>query len=264
MNTSILKASSVLVVVLAVVVPNLAFGSLITITGFTSTPPMSGSYIQGKIDILSITAGAVTYSTPTLKGAVTAKDNSSSFGLNLSPTHPGTGLVNSEDALLGLDAGCADLGLGTTSTNKLAAWFANPITGDGQTSTAEIFVVDWGNSLDNFQVQLLTSDATAGITGAVVVKSVRVLIADQLKTTTLVRTRIGTTYYNQPLGGVGIDLDSENLPAGTQILGIMIPWDDGAGAASGLDPCIIAAVPEPVSLLLLVLGALGVLRRRRA
>jgi hypothetical protein len=264
MNRSILRAGSVLIVVLAVAVPTAAFGSVITITGFTSNPPMSGTYIQGKIDVLSITAGAFTYSTPTLKGAVSALDNSSSFGLSLSPTHPGTGLVNSEDSMIGLDAGSADLGLGTTSTNRLAAWFGGPITGDGNTGTAEIFVVDWGNSLDNFQVQLLTSDATAGITGAVVVKTVRVVVADQIKTSTVVRTKIGTTYYNQPLGGVGIDLDSEGLPAGTQILGIMLPWDDGTGAASGLDPCIIAAVPEPASLLLLVLGGLAVLRRRPA
>ncbi len=160
---------------------------------------------------------------------------------------PPSGAADTYKFLLGLDAGLAILGLGSASTTpetKIAAWFASPIVGDGDTDTSEIFVVDWGLSLDNFQVQLLTSDATAGIAGAVSAKTVQVLVADQIKTSTALRTTASGT--DQPLAGVGIDLDSE-VSTGTQILGLLFPRDDGLGSGglTGLDLTMVAAVGAP-------------------
>jgi hypothetical protein len=247
-----------IVLVAALLVPATALGGVITVTEFTPTGVQ-----EGIVEITAVTAGQV-YSAPDLVGAVAVEQ----VGLNssLSVNHPGVASV--EDTLIGLDAGSAALGLGSSSANKMAAWFADPISGDGDSATPEILLVDWGASLDNYEVQLLTSDAAAGIAGAVVATAVQVVRADQVQTTTVIDSATWGPIQN--LAGVGIDLDSEGLAEGTQILGVMVLADDGlgTGALTGFDPTIVATiVPEPSTLALLVLAlGLGSLtgRRRRS
>jgi hypothetical protein len=248
------KKSPYVVFLVLLAVPSLAFGSLIGITGFTPTGDHSG-----QVYISSITAGGTTYSTPLLEGAVQA-GTTGTVNRNFSPGHPT--YPSAKDCLIGLDIGSMAGQLGKQAANKIAAWFSIPITGDGDTSTAEVFLVEWGLSLDNYQIKLLTSDASAGIAGAVVAKTVQVRTTDQPTPTT---TRINTTSGYQPLVGVGIDLDSEGLDPGTQILGVLVPSEDGLGGWTGLDPCVIAAIPEPCSLLLLLAaGALALARGSRS
>jgi hypothetical protein len=211
--------------------PGLALGSVITITEFMPT-----GIQDGIVDINSLTAGGITYSVPDLEGAVEAETT----GLNsaYARNHPRYPTV--EDCLKGLDAGSAALGLG--HGGAMATWFTNPVTGDGRTDTAEIFLVDWGASLDNYQVQLLTSDATAGIAGAVVAGTVQVLSSDQVQTSTIIDTEGWGAIMN--LAGVGIEIDSENLDEGTQIHGVLVPADDGFGGLTGFDPTIVAVATK--------------------
>jgi len=144
----------------------------------------------------------------------------------------------------------------------MAVWFADPISGDGDIETAEIFVVDWGASVDDYQVQLLTSDETAGIAGAVIAKTIQVRKSDQVQTSTIIDSQVWGAV--QKLAGVGIDLDSEGLGGDVQILGVLIPGADGLGGITGVDPTLVAAIPEPCSLLLMAAGGLALIRRRRS
>ncbi len=261
-----LKAFRLAVAVAALALPATSFGALInTITGFTPAGAMTGPVTAGnpQFQITSITTtGAITASTPSLQGPVAAEVTAGA-GIN-SGVATGHGAQASPTvALLGLDAGDSALGLGAANPpvggRAVAAWFAQPVIPDG-TAKPEIFVIDWALGRDNYQVQLLTSNAVAGIAGAVTAATVQVLIADQASTTTTVAFS-GT----QPLAGVGINLDDASLTSGTQILGVLIPSADGLGGLTGLDLAVIAAVvvPEPSTLMLLVLGTMGVVISRR-
>ncbi len=235
-------------IVLVLLFPAIAWGDALPILSFT--PAENGKLNDepsSNITSITVFAGAAgqVHSPTTLQGAVTVELDSGAGnpldGARIS-NHPDPP-ADLSDYLVGLDAGLAVLGLGGNTDAVVAAWFANPVTGDGDSDTSEIFLVDWGKSLDDYQVQLLTSDATAGIAGAVIAATVQVLNSDQIQTTTALDTIGGGN--DQLLAGVGIDLDSEGLGA-TEILGVLVPADDGLGGLSGFDPAIIAAIgPAP-------------------
>jgi PEP-CTERM motif-containing protein len=239
------RAMKISAFVLAFFAPVIALGDAFPILAFT--PAEDGKLNDepsSNINSIAVFDGSAfgqVHSPLALQGAVAA-EVTGNVNRAWILDHPNI-LPGIADMLIGLDAGTAVLGLGSDGNSAVAAWFANPVTGDGNSLTSEIFLVDWGKSLDNFQVQLLTSDAAAGIAGAVIAKTVQVTTFEQIQTTTELDTVQGGD--DQLLAGVGIDLDSESLGA-IEILGVLVPAADGLGGLSGFDPAIIAALgPEP-------------------
>lgn len=137
--------------------------------------------------------------------------------------------VDAKQALAGLELG--DAAQSPQLGEAIRVYFADgtAVMPDG-TEKPELFILEWASSLDTFQVELLTSGpgefpAVAG--------SVRV--SHYLQTSTVIRSK---TLGDQPVGGVGIDLDALGVWG---IRGIQLPGDDGQGGATGLDPCVVAA-----------------------
>ncbi len=237
--------------------------------GITALSP-SGVNLTGVQNVTQLTANSISYSAAQLIVPTSAADTS---GLNasFSASHPSnvSGYL-SEQAIMDLDLGTADLGVGGGAGRWMAAWFPIPIQPDGDNNTSELFVIEWsgptpGEGRDRFLVQLLTSGPGSG-GSPTIAATVQVLAADYTQvTTTTIDTILGGSGDKQTVGGVGISIDGLVAP-NTMILGVRIPSDDGAGGLSGVDPVIIAGVPEPASVLLVLgvfLPMLAARRRRR-
>src|SRR5262245_3103191 len=125
--------------------------SLASIYNVTAIAP-AGANLTGVQTITSITPNSVAYSNLT---GPTSSSDSASLGAAVSCVH--SAVSPSENSLLGMDMGSADLGLGNDNINTgyAAVWFPQAIQVAALNDPdVEFFVLDWAASTDTFVVQL--------------------------------------------------------------------------------------------------------------
>lgn len=184
--------------------------------------PLTGSQV-----VTSVTAGG-----QTITGLVGPPDlnHVEILGTIGGAVAQGLANVSAQQAMVGLELGDAALGL--QPGRAIRVYFPDnaAVNPDG-TSKPEIVVLEWAATTDVFQVNLLTNGP-----GQTPVVAGTVQVTSYPQTSTVIATK---SEGNQPIGGVGIDLDALGL---TGIRGIELPGDDGQGGTTGVDPCVIGAV----------------------
>jgi len=187
---------------------------LLTVTDMLPTGgPLTGSQV-----LTSITTTGP-YTVTDLLGPTVAEIDGGTENENDGLCH-----VGAEHALKGLE-------LGRMLSGGAAGgrwYFPVAINGDG-TGRPEVFVLEHAGTQDTFDIDLLTNAAGQAV---VVAATVPVRSIDYYPTATEM------TSFSGGIGGVGIDLDAIAPPV-SDITGVQLL------AGTGLDPCLVAAVPPP-------------------